>query len=88
MQFDGSLLRDGQVILDDIAGNLWDHQAPTGRRFWSGEFVVPAGHPLPLGGGYRLVLTDGRAADITVTYVSRSGQAADVGKFIVSGPLR
>jgi hypothetical protein len=87
MYVSGNLLCDGRVILEGIAGHLWDHAGPAGRRFWSGEFAVPPGRPLPPG-DYQLVLDDGWAGDIQITWVSAAGALATaVANFILAGPL-
>jgi hypothetical protein len=87
MQFSGSLVRNGQVRLENIAGNLWDHVGPDGQSFRSGAFAIPAGHPLS-SGTYRLVLDDGRAGDIVVTWTSAGPRGIVVAEFALEGPLQ
>jgi hypothetical protein len=87
MQFGGKLLRDGQVILAGVAGHLWDHSGPAGRRFWSGTLALPPGCPLPPG-DYRLVLDDGRAGDIEVTWVSLGTLATAVANFMLAEAIQ
>jgi hypothetical protein len=77
-------MRDRQGNLGKIAGRRVDHIGPTGRRFWSGTFSVPTGSPLPAG-DYRLVLDDGRAGDIVVTWSSVGLRANAIANFNLEG---
>jgi hypothetical protein len=87
MRFSGSLVRNGQVILENITGYLWDQVGPEGQRFWLGVFALPAGHPFSAE-DYRLVLDDGRAGDIVVTCASTGPWGIVVANFTLEGSLQ
>jgi hypothetical protein len=72
--FRGKLVRNGQVLVDDIQGRLDIDVGPSGAQHWSGYFNVPAGETVELQEPFELVLTDGRSNKIRVQRVNSSGQ--------------
>jgi hypothetical protein len=65
VKFFAKLLQDDQVVAKRVAGTLVIE--PGGA--WSGHFDLPPNYHLH-GGKYRLVLDDGRSAEINLTEVA------------------
>jgi hypothetical protein len=64
MQFSGKVLRNRQVILDEVAGEY--QLDPSGRMpSWSGSFT-PLNDQCPMFGALELLLDDGRKGAILV----------------------
>src|SRR5262249_15163331 len=70
MRFRGKVLRAGQVVVDPAIGEVREELRPDGIRAWAGWFTVPPGANVGPGDDYRLLLDDGRAADIRVLSVN------------------
>jgi len=87
MKFRGKLLCGGQVVLGAVAGTI-RRRTTAGSVGWAGQMDLIPGEPVGLGGGYELVLDDGRRASIRVTYVSHHSGQASAGYFQVTGALR
>jgi hypothetical protein len=86
--FSGTVMRGDQVAVDGVSGRLDYVTFPNGGSEWRGEFRLPQGQSAPAGGGYRLVLDDGRSGDIIISRSSIGGHQATAVNFEGSGPLR
>jgi len=70
---------EGQVRSESVNVCLETRPAPDGGEVWSGYFEPPTVSGGVSGGGFRLVLDDGRAQDVEVQYVEAvAPQAARV----------
>ncbi len=61
----GKLLDDEATLVDGLEGHLTFRLKSGGRKEWHGYFELPADCHVEPGTHYRLVLADGRYADIT-----------------------
>ena len=86
--FTGKILRGDQVVVDGVSGRLDQVALPGGLSEWKGEFRLPQGQPLPAGGGYRVVLDDGRSGDISVSRSSVGGHQSTAVNFHGDGLLQ
>jgi hypothetical protein len=90
--FHGATLKDGDaVVLDGLEGFLGFHVRAQGRKQWYGYFELATAQHIAAETRYRLMLKDGRIADINASAVPHS-DAAQKGKhiieFYVSGDIR
>jgi hypothetical protein len=69
-QLSGQLKRDGQVVVDNLRGNLEVEVKRDGTENWSGYFVLPPGTLVNNGETYDMVLTDGRTKKIEISRVN------------------
>ena len=74
--FQGTVFRDGQVVLPRVSGTLEQHPSAGPDPSWSGVFIIPAGQHIGAGGPFVLALDDGRCGEITIRDVS-SDDASD-----------
>jgi hypothetical protein len=63
----GQLMRNGQIVVDGLRGNLEVEVKRDGNQNWTGYFVLPPGIQVSNGETYELVLTDGRSKQIEIT---------------------
>lgn len=82
MTFHGRLLSQGRLVVDDVAGEIYEHASPTGLRDSAGEIQVP---PFVVRAGtlYQLVTDDGRSFSILV---DRVRHATGVAHFLGTTP--
>ncbi len=85
--FQGQLVKNGAVMLDDVDGELEIHTAPDGNVSWSGYFRVPNTFAPGLPDQYLLLLDDGRVGVIMAGEVRTRGKA-QVAVFVGLSPLR
>ncbi|MDB5308587.1 MAG: hypothetical protein JWO38_2789 [Gemmataceae bacterium] len=69
MNFQGKILRNGRVLVDDVTGTISGPAEAEGSTEWSGNVLIPPRQFLA-SGAYTLQLTDGRVATITVSSVA------------------
>lgn len=86
MQFRGKILRDGKVVLDPAVGDLRS-LTPLGNKDWEGSLTVPPNVNLVAGSSYRLVLDDGRSADILIGMSSYNSAHLVKATFIISNGI-
>jgi hypothetical protein len=84
--FRGRLEDSGKVLAEPIEGSFQVHGRPNGLKSWDGSFVLPSGQFVEPGGPYRLVLDDGRSADLLVTTGSYGSHQPSVVVFTGTGP--
>jgi hypothetical protein len=88
MQFSAKLLRDGKIVLNAVSGTLVNRGIPGGSEDWHGSFGAPQTASIDAGETYRLVLDDGRSADIMIdTTHQETGRGMTV-EFGVQGRLQ
>ena len=66
----GQLKQNGQLMVDNVRGNLEIEVKRDGNENWSGYFVLPAGTQVNNGEAYDLVLTDGRTKKVEINRVN------------------
>jgi hypothetical protein len=85
-------LYDGDALLiEHLDGHIGCHQKSPTRKQWHGYFELTADQHIPPGVHYRLVLTDGRTAEINAAEVQNSdvpGSHIHVAEFYVVGELK
>lgn len=84
--FQGKILRERHIVLDNLTGQLQTSLAPSGQVIWGGSFNVPPGEGIAPG-IYQLVLDDGRSGDILIAARPGSGHCTVSVAFTLSGPL-
>jgi len=85
--FQGQLVKNGAVILDDVDGELEIQTAADGQVSWSGYFRMPHTFAAGLPDQYLLLLDDGRLGVILAGEVRTRGKA-QVAMFVGLSPLR
>lgn len=73
-QFSGKLLRDSQVVADNISGRLDVYYYPNNEQRWSGYFSLPAGFNVQLNEEFVLVLDTLRSSKIKIVRVNTTNQ--------------
>ncbi len=75
------------VLLDDVDGYLGCHARPNGRRSYFGDFEAPTEKvkKLDQNNSYRLVLDDGRCAEIFADIHPATTPGKAVAEFHVTG---
>ena len=73
-QFQGKLMREGQLVVDNITGRLTVDFDPNRQQRWSGFFTVPAGTAVQINDRFELVLSDGRSSKIHLERVNATSQ--------------
>jgi hypothetical protein len=66
----GQLKQNGQVVVNNLSGNLEVEVKRDGTENWTGYFVVPPGAQIANGVTYDLILTDGRSKKIEINRVN------------------
>jgi hypothetical protein len=85
--FQGQLVKNGEVFIDDVEGELEIRPTTEGATSWSGYFRLPSSQPLTLPDQYLLVLDDGRVGVILAGEI-RTRRRAQVAVFVGLSPLR
>jgi len=76
--FNGTLLRNGQVLSEGVNGRLSVDQLPSGEVAWTGFFALPPGGYVELGDVLDLALDDGRSCKIKVERVNQTNAGMSV----------
>jgi hypothetical protein len=84
--FQGKILREGRIVLDNLKGELNTSLTPAGVVIWGGQVHLPPGDGIAPG-IYQLVLADGRSGDIIIASRPGSGYWSLTAPFTLSGPL-
>ncbi|WP_165250781.1 hypothetical protein [Paludisphaera soli] len=86
----GALVDGDQVVLDDIDGYLASHDHKGGRKAFDGYFEMPTDRLQALSHDrcYRLVLSDGRKANVYKEVVPSNVPGNSLAEFHVSGALK
>jgi hypothetical protein len=86
----GKIVDGEQVVLDQLDGYLGCHEVVKGRKTYYGYFELPTEQLSGLHHEtrYRLVLKDGRAADIFTEVVASNKPGLSLAEFHVSGALK
>jgi hypothetical protein len=72
--FRGKLMRNGQVVIDNIQGRLEVDVGPNRTERWNGFFSLPSGENVEREEPFELVLDDGRSGKIRVERVNQTAQ--------------
>lgn len=72
--FRGKLMRNGQVVIDNVQGRLEVDVGRDRSERWSGFFGLPSGENVEREEPFDLVLEDGRSAKIRVERVNQTAQ--------------
>ena len=86
--FQGTLIRAGEVVLDPVSGGIEVGTNSTGFRCWSGYLRVPHGCHVGIREQYLLQLRDGRAGLILTKGISVRGDRWTVIQFVGSTTLQ
>jgi hypothetical protein len=87
-RFRGKVMDGGRVLFEGIEGTLTQQAGQGGQRSYSGFFSVPSGVPVRTGKAYRLLLDDGRSAEIILEKASSPSHRPTVVQFRVNGDLK
>ncbi len=85
--FQGQLVKNGAVILDDVDGEFEVHTAADGHVSWSGYFRLAQSSRVSLPDQYLLLMDDGRLGVILSGEVRTRGKEQVV-VFVGLSPLR
>jgi hypothetical protein len=85
VRFSGKVLKAGQVIIPQTTGVVNRCVKAGGFESWEGRFSIPKGTDIGPGDDYKLVLDDGRSADILVLGAVRASGGGDAASFKVNG---
>ncbi len=83
----GNITRGGDLLIENV--DVWVEKVQRGESYdWHGDFTLPRGQAIAVGGPYRLELVDGRALEIMVEDERiSSGHETEV-FFWGNGPLK
>lgn len=83
----GKLLAGERMLLEDVEGCLGSRIQANGHRAWHGFFELATDRikQIRSGGPYRLVLEDGRAADLYLVIMPGAVPGLSLVEFSVSG---
>jgi hypothetical protein len=84
-RFRGNILEGGLVVL--AGADVFLHPGAGNGRAWDGFFLLPAGWPLDPGRAHRLVLEDGREAEIGLRTYHFNARADTPVLFKLAGAL-
>jgi hypothetical protein len=86
--FQGTLIRAGEVVLDPVSGGIEVATNPTGFRCWSGYLCVPQGCHVAIRVQYLLQLRDGRSGLILTRGLSVARRGRTFIQFVGSTTLQ
>lgn len=86
----GKIVEGDRIVLDQADGYLGCHDVGKGRKTYFGYFELPSDRLTSLDQAtrYRLVLSDGRAADIFTEVIPSNTPGLSLAEFHVSGMLK
>ncbi|MFN4261592.1 MAG: hypothetical protein ACK4RK_20095 [Gemmataceae bacterium] len=71
--FQGQLLKEGQVFIEQVQGRMMVDLGPNGEQYWSGFFPVPEGHVVQLDDEFDMILANGRSNRVRIERVNAMG---------------
>jgi hypothetical protein len=85
-----TLMKHGQMVVEDVDGHLGHHVKSGGRKQWFGYFELRNNQHITAGEHYQLHLADGRQAEVNAADVPASevpGRDVHVAEFYVVGDV-
>jgi hypothetical protein len=86
--FEGTLIRAGEIVLDPVVGSIEVDMTPTGLKRWSGFLRVMPGSQAAIREQYLLQFRDGRSGLIVTQSVSAPGGGRTFVRFIGTTALQ